>query len=282
MPDERRRSDRLMLTIPLRVHGKEANETPFKEEARSVSLNRHGARIQIAHPLRRGQTVRLVNLISHREADFRVVGPVAPPTEKGGEWAVECLQSKDNIWAIQFPPSAEGQGADSKGLLECRKCHTVAVMSLSLVEVDVLQTSGILSKHCQNCDAATPCGYAEKQVAMEGPPGEAAMVAEAQAELRATVMGADQRRHRRVTLQLPILVRDYHGGVEIAKSENVSKGGFCFASDKGYLVGQGIMVVCPYNTNGENIEVRARMVRRREVEGSERKVYGVRYEPLSG
>jgi len=95
---QRRRSSRLMLTVPLQVHGTEANKASFKEEARSLTLSRDGARIQIARPLRMGQVVRLVNLVSHLEADFRVVGPVAPPSEKGAEWAVECLNSKQNIW----------------------------------------------------------------------------------------------------------------------------------------------------------------------------------------
>ncbi len=271
-----------MLTIPLRVHGKDLKGLPFEKEARSVILNRDGARIQISRPLTSSQTIRIVNLLSHREADFRVVGPVAPPTEKGGEWAVEYLNNKDNIWGIQFPPAKEGEGADSRALLECRKCHSVVLVPLSLVEVDVLETSGLLTKHCQNCDGTVPLGYAEKQLAMGSPTGESTMMAEAQAAVKAAATGAELRKHRRVCLQLPVLVRDYYGGVEITKSENVSKGGFCFASEKGYLLGQAVMAVCPYSTTTQNIEVRARIVRRSDVEGTQRKIYGVRYDPKTG
>jgi hypothetical protein len=111
---------------------------------------------------------------------------------------------------------------------------------------------------------------------MGAPPGEAAMLEEAKAQ----VEGSDRRRHRRICLQLPVLVRDYYGGVEISKSENVSKGGFCFASEKTYHVGQGIMAVCPYNSSSsQNIEVKARFVRRHLLEGTQRKLYGVRYDP---
>lgn len=276
---EKRRSDRLLLTVPLRIHGTDPRGVAFKEDARTVTLNRHGARIQVSHPLRSGQTVRLLNLVSHHEADFRVVGPTAPPSEKGSEWGVECLDSKENIWGIQFPPLVGGAGAESKALLECRKCHTVALMQVSLVEVEVLETAGILSRHCQSCGNVRPWGYAEKQVAMEGPPGEAGMVAEAHAQAGAAARGADARRHRRVALQLPVLVRDYYGGAEITKSENISKGGFCFASEKNHMVGEGVLVVCPYGTTAQSIEVRARIVRRREIEGTNRKIYGVRYDP---
>ena len=112
---------------------------------------------------------------------------------------------------------------------------------------------------------------------MNAPPGEAAMMAEASQEAK----GAEQRRHRRVSLRLPVLVRDYYGGVEITKSENVSKGGFCFISEKNHVVGEGVLVACPYSASEQSIEVRAKIVRRTEIKGSTRKIYGVRYEQQS-
>jgi PilZ domain len=273
MKSEKRRSERLMLTIPLRIHGRDKEGTEYFDEARTVTLNRHGARIQIARLLTPGQTVRLTNLVSRKEAEFRVVGPVSPRTEKGGDWGVECVDHQLDIWGIQFPPPAEDE-ADSAALLECRRCHAVVLMRLSLVEVEVLGTSGLISKACEACKQTTTWGYAEKQVAMEGPPEEAAMVAEAGRAAR-----GEQRRHRRVSLQLPVLVRDYYGGVVVTKSENVSKGGFCFISEKEHQVGEGVLVACPYSAAEHGIEVRAKIVRRAEIVGTNRHVYGVRYEP---
>ncbi len=282
MGEEKRRSDRLMLTVPLEVRGTDLRGKEFRDDARTVTLNRHGARIQIKRPLARGQVLLLTNLVGRRGTEFRVVGPLSPITERGGEWGVECCNPAENIWGIQFPPFADGNAAESNALLECRTCHTVVLMRLSLVEVEVLQTSGILSKDCPSCGKVAPWGYAEKQVAMGGPAEEAAMMAEAQATAREGASGIDQRKHRRVSLQLPALVRDYYGGAEITKTENVSKGGFCFASAKNYHVGEGVVVVCPYNSAGENIETRARIVRSRVVEGTNRKVYGVRYDAPTG
>lgn len=271
---EKRRSDRLMLTIPLTVEGTDTRGNPFKGEARTVTLNRHGARIQLARPLRTGQTISLTNLLGRRRAEFRVVGPVTPISDRGGEWGVEYLDMKENIWGIQFPPPSEAEGADSKALLECRTCHSVALVRLSLVELEVLETSGILSKPCGNCEQTTPWGHAEKQVAMAGPPGEPVLMEAAHAAAR----GVEQRKHRRIALQMPILIRDYYGGSEVTKTENMSKGGFCFTSEIKHQVGEGILVVCPYNPGAENIEVRARIVRQLAVEGTERIVYGVRYD----
>jgi PilZ domain-containing protein len=276
LKSEKRRSDRLMLTVPLRVHGRDPQGKEFVEEARTVTLNRHGACIQLSRPLVPGQTVKLNNLVSRREAPFRVIGPVSPRTDKGGEWGVECVDNKLDIWGIQFPPATKDE-ADSAALLECRNCHGIAVMHLSLVEVEVLETSGLLAKHCASCKKTTPWGYAEKQVAMGAPPGEAAMLAEA----GNAASGKEQRRHRRVSLQLPVLVRDYYGGVEITKSENVSKGGFCFISEKNHLIGEGVLVACPYSASEHSIEVRAKIVRLTEVHGTKQKIYGVRYETQS-
>jgi PilZ domain-containing protein len=274
MAVEKRRSERLMLTVPLIVTGMDALGRNFKEDARSLILNRHGALIEISRPLLIGQRIRIVNTLCHREAEFSVVGPVAPRTEKGGQWGVECLNGEDNIWGIQFPPPS-GNPSEPSALLECRKCHTAELKRVSLIEVEFLETSGILNKTCEHCAAKTPWGYAEKQLAMAAPAGEAQMLAEA-----AITQPSDQRRHRRVSLQLPILVRDYYGGVEISKSENVSKGGFCFSSEKNYHVGAGIMVACPYNSAEQSIEVPARIVRRIEVTDTHGKIYGARYEQV--
>ncbi|MBI1984154.1 MAG: PilZ domain-containing protein [Acidobacteria bacterium] len=274
MSAEKRRSDRLMLTVPLTIKGQDSKGVRFVADARTVILNRHGASVRTKQPLQGGQIVRIANLVGRLEADFRVVGAISPPTDQGGEWGVECVGSKENIWGIQFPPVAESM--ESKALLECRKCHSVALMRLSLVEVQVLETSGIISRPCVNCEVASPWGIAEKQVAMTSPPEETGMPEEVQPVSRRG--GLDQRRHRRIALQLPILLRDYYGGGEITKTENISKGGFCFITDKTYHVGEGVVVICPYNPSGQNIEVRARVVRAREVEGTTRKIYGVRYE----
>ena len=57
------------------------------------------------------------------------------------------------------------------------------------------------------------------------------------------------------------------------------KSGFCFTSQKTYQVGEGLIVACPYNATGRNVERPARVVRRLDLEGPHRKVYGV---PLRG
>jgi len=181
MGSEKRRSDRLMLTVPLWVMGSYPKGFPFIEDARTVSLNRDGALIHIFRPPRAGQTVLVFNLVTQREADFRVVGPIAPFTEKGGDYGIECLKRHNNIWGIRFPSPPQGEPTDPKAVLECRKCHTVELAHLSLVDAEVLDTAGILPRHCRKCRANHSWGHPEEKIAMEGPPGEAEMFAEAEA-----------------------------------------------------------------------------------------------------
>jgi hypothetical protein len=81
-----------------------------------------------------------------------------------------------------------------------------------------------------------------------------------------------------VALQLPMRVRSFYGAEEFIRSENVSRGGACFVTDRNYEIGEIILVTCPFEKGRDNIEVRSQIVRRREMQGTGRKIYGVRYE----
>lgn len=271
----RRRSERLLLTIPIQVEGSDPKGQKFNESTRTLVINRHGARIQLRHPVGPGATVRISNLAGNRKADFRVVGPTRPVSEEGGEWGVECLDEKGNIWGIDFPPPQDGE-AGCNALLECRKCHTVGLTPISLVEHDVLTSAGLLTKDCKSCGRATSWGYAEGQVGIPG------LGQELEPSLREILEPpqpqSNRRQNRRVALQLPTRIRNWYGTVEFGKSENVSRGGLAFVSEKDYEIGEALQVTCPYDPKGHNIEVRGRVVRRREMQGTGRKVYGVRYE----
>jgi hypothetical protein len=286
MTIERRRSDRLTLTLPLVIRGMDESGEVFECEAQTINVNRDGARIRISRLLRSGQQVKVINKLSQREAVFRVAGPLAPLTESGGEFGFmgpialesqqksstgrESLDSSPNLWGIRFPALAADQDSNAKGLLACRQCREAEVARVTLIEVEVLDTAGILARHCVKCESVTPWGYVESELSPAGPSAPSSAVPPA-------ASGAERRRHRRVVLQMPILIRDYFGGVEITKSENVSKGGVGFASEKIYQIGEGVMIACPYDKSSQNIEVPAHIVSRRDVAGTSRKIYGVRY-----
>lgn len=271
----RRRSERLLITIPIRVEGTDREGRAFTETTRTLAVSRHGARIQLAHFLNPGETVRIANLVANQQAEFRVVGPTQPPTEQGGEWAVEFHGDARSIWGIEFPTTNGGEQPCSV-LLECRRCRQVLLARMSLVELEVLQSSGLVTRECAECGKATPWGHVEKQVGMPAPG------ADLDGALRDVVQAGPSERSRRAAprslMRLPLRVRSWYGGEEVTQSENVSRTGLAFTSEKVYEVGEALMVTCPYNLGGQNSEVRGRVARRFECGGPGRYLYGVRYE----
>jgi PilZ domain-containing protein len=259
-----------MLTMALRVQGKDQQGHAFDVEGRTLILSRYGACIYSTHPLRYGQFISLYSPTTMRRAGFRVVGPVEPYTDQGGEWAVETTDPEVNLWGIGFPPLSKEEIQSQKALLECHTCHEVMLVGVTLGEADVLETAGIIEKQCAKCNNETPWGYPIKQLSGAEAPPAAAPAAQSE---------RDRRTNRRSALQLPLMVRDFLGHSETLRTENLSKTGLCFISSVNYLMGQGLVVLCPYNPSEPAVGLRARVVRREENAALGKCIYGVRYEP---
>ena len=70
---ERRRTLRVSITVPVTVHGQDENGDKFRVKAKSQSVNRHGALLQIDEPVVVGQMLILVNENGDRTVESRVV-----------------------------------------------------------------------------------------------------------------------------------------------------------------------------------------------------------------
>lgn len=276
MGDEQRRTPRIMFSIPLRISGVDEEGRPFEVSGRTITINLHGASIQGALPLMTGQTIRVTNQVNGAEDEFRVVGPISPPLDRVRDWGVECLHADKNIWGIHFPPSNED--SDTHVLLGCRRCSSMALQSLSFVEVEVLETAGLLTKSCEHCGESTTWGYPRQEFEVESMAYQEAVDAATHGVHPLTV---DRRKWLRKAGQIPVRVRDYYGEMEIVQTENFSDEGFCFSSRRKYLVGQGIVVIFPYDPADEKSEVRARIVRVEAGSDLEENIYAVRYEQTS-
>ncbi len=279
---ERRRSDRIWLTIPVRVEGTDSNGQTFQCEGRAISLSRHGARVQIPRSLNKGQALRLKSPTGEYEEEFKVVASIVLPGEKDGEYGVECLDEKANFWGIEFPISDKGETTGAKVLLECRKCETIALLPLMLSEVEALRAMGWVGKACQTCAAVSLWKYA--QVGMS--PDRALEAGQGLTPQNSTAEPSDSdpsatesaaRGHRRIYVLMPLGVRDAHGSEELTRTENISKGGFCFTSEKQYQPGEVIIAVFPHDSAERKTELPAQIVREWPIEGSNRKLYGAAY-----
>jgi hypothetical protein len=293
-PERRRRTERLFLRYPVRVQGIDSSGRRFTENTHSIVVNRHGGRVLIKAHLTPDQTLTITHEISGRSAEFRVVGLAGDATAKGGEWGVECRDEGVNFWGITFPPLDE-TSASSSVLLECSQCQQVALTPISMVEFDILDSRGSLSKRCDRCRTETSWVYSIVPLGSAAQGTEEAPSKEAQASSPEPAVPetaipaveapppvpsptvAERRASQRVALRLPIRVRNAKDVSDLTKSENVSKGGLAFTSDKLFEVDEIIRVTCPYNPAGDNIEVPGRVVRREPVAGTERFLYGVEY-----
>lgn len=99
----RRRSMRVLLSVPILVSGKDSSGKDFKEETRTLVVNAHGALISLAAPMTAGQQIQVSNKATHQSLACRVVYVGAPQAGKM-QMGVEFEKPSSSFWQIDFPP----------------------------------------------------------------------------------------------------------------------------------------------------------------------------------
>jgi len=100
----RRRSERVMLQIPILVKTDSAEDEHFEEETHTLVVNAHGGLLKLEMEVLAGQPIVLRNPRSGAEVAARVVRVENPP---GGYTAVafEFLEPSPHFWPVDFPPA---------------------------------------------------------------------------------------------------------------------------------------------------------------------------------
>ncbi|HXT24553.1 MAG TPA: PilZ domain-containing protein [Candidatus Eisenbacteria bacterium] len=99
---ERRRTQRVSLTIPLVLNGQNEDSEKFSVRAKTNAVSQHGAQIETEHPLIVGQTLLLVNESSARKVEARVVS-IQRKRDGKTHIGVEFLSTDINFWNMTFP-----------------------------------------------------------------------------------------------------------------------------------------------------------------------------------
>jgi PilZ domain-containing protein len=99
---ERRRTQRVSLTIPLVLNGQNEDSEKFSVRAKTNAVSQHGAQIETEHPLIVGQTLLLVNESSARKVEARVVS-IQRKRDGKTYIGVEFLSTDINFWNMTFP-----------------------------------------------------------------------------------------------------------------------------------------------------------------------------------
>jgi hypothetical protein len=191
------------------------------------------------------------------------------------EWGVECLESGRNIWGIDFPPPLGSRGSQAGALLKCLGCGKKSLCLLTLMEVEILNSTGVLERLCDQCGQLSSWMYADH--AGRSPESPASDLAQPTPSAKHWDGHTERRIHKRLALKLPVLIESHTGEQEITKTENISKGGLAVALAMKLAVGAIVKVVCPYTAGDQNLEQRAEVRRRVPLVANERWLYGFRY-----
>jgi len=258
----RRRSDRILAPVRIRVIGNDISGVSFSEETVTVSFNQQGARISLTHSLLPDDIVLIMNLENRIEEEFRVVGVFQQVFGDRREWGVEALDPSGEIWGITFSQPAEG--IQPKVLIECAACKRAAQSPLSTIEYDVLLSTGLISRHCERCGETT-----------RWKPSEQPLTAEMIAVSAKKPAEGERRKTRRLKLVMRIRVRNVWGVSDVAQTRDVSKSGLCFLSPQRFPVGEEVFITLPFADNQAPVETKGKIVWASETSAG--RFYGVSY-----
>src|SRR5712691_5549542 len=99
----RRRSQRVLMQVALRLRGVDAQGQDFEEYTETLAINAHGALVLIGARVTSGAVVKLKNVQTEEEQECHVafLGPV-----RGGkaEVGLEFTVPRPAFWRVAFPP----------------------------------------------------------------------------------------------------------------------------------------------------------------------------------
>ena len=99
----RRRSQRVLMAVPVRVSGQDRVGSPFEEETRTVAISAHGALILVSTQVHRGQRLTLSN-VQTKAALECVVAHIAKYQSAQTQVGVEFMLPNPIFWHVAFPP----------------------------------------------------------------------------------------------------------------------------------------------------------------------------------
>lgn len=100
---KQRRSQRLLLQMPVLVQGVTQGARSFLEETKTLVVNAHGALIVLSRTVACGEELVLKNQKSQEERPCKVVF-LGPADSGKNQVGVEFTQPAPFFWHIDFPP----------------------------------------------------------------------------------------------------------------------------------------------------------------------------------
>lgn len=99
----RRRSQRVLMQVPVRVRGTDSQGNPFEEETETLAINAHGALTLVNARVTSGSKILLRHRRTEEEQECHVafLGPVRAGKAEIG---LEFSEPRPTFWRVAFPP----------------------------------------------------------------------------------------------------------------------------------------------------------------------------------
>jgi hypothetical protein len=99
----RRRSQRVLMQVPVKLRGADAQGATFEEETETLAINAHGALILMQARLTSGSKILLQHKRTTEEQECNVVF-LGPVRGNKAEIGLEFSVPRPQFWRVAFPP----------------------------------------------------------------------------------------------------------------------------------------------------------------------------------
>jgi len=102
-PVARRRSQRVLMQVSVRIRGMDAQGKPFEEQTETLAINAHGALILLSARVTSGSMVHMKHNRTEEEQECHVVF-LGPVRSGKAEIGLEFSAARPTFWRVAFPP----------------------------------------------------------------------------------------------------------------------------------------------------------------------------------
>src|SRR5579859_1322987 len=99
----KRRSQRVLMQVPVRLLGANAQGASFEEETETLAISAHGALVLLATRLTSGSTIVLQHKGTREQQECHVVF-LGPVRGNKAEIGLEFSAPRPQFWRVAFPP----------------------------------------------------------------------------------------------------------------------------------------------------------------------------------
>ena len=100
---ERRRSERVLIRIPVKIYAVGKDGQHINEASETVVVSRYGALLHVSSPLKHSSTMEIMNNFTQKTEKFRVVWVAEKPKDGKFDVGVEMVTPVEEFWGVHFP-----------------------------------------------------------------------------------------------------------------------------------------------------------------------------------